>query len=149
MKTSTFVMALVATMGFTDAAGPRDLRVAGALVTAKLDDALVWNARWVLAHEELDVERVSGDIRFAAPLPEGETMLPAPFVTPIEKGGHIVGVHVDGSSAESRMVTASSVQPNIPAHSVHGGPFAEGTSLQIFDAGKRADAVLAERVEGL
>ena len=40
----------------------------------KEDEALVWDTRWVLAPDELEAERVVGDIRFAAPLPEGETM---------------------------------------------------------------------------
>ena len=140
MKTSTFVMALVATMGIANVASARDLRVAGALVTAKQDDALVWNAEWVLAPDELDVDTVSGDIRFAVPLPEGETMLPSSSVTPILEGGHIAGVHVDRSKAEGRMVTAVFVQPQPPAHAPLGVPFADGSAIQIVDADLGAGA---------
>ena len=84
MKTSTFVMALCATMGFVNVASARDLRIAGALVTAKQDEALVWDTRWVLAPDELISERVVGDIRFALPLPEGETMRLDAGATPVE-----------------------------------------------------------------
>lgn len=140
MKTSTFVMALVATMGFANVASAHELRVAGALVTAKQDDALVWSAQWVLAPDELDADAVAGDIRFAAPLPEGETMLPSPFVTPITEDGHIVGVHVDRSRTEGRMVTASFVQPHFAAHSLLGVPLADGSAIQIVDADLGAGA---------
>lgn len=140
MKTSTFVMALVATMGFANAASARDLRVAGALVTAREDDALVWNASWVLTPDELEASEVSGDIRFAVPLPEGETMLPAASVTPITEGGHIVGVHVDRPKEQGRMVNATFLQPQPGAHSLLGVPFADGSAIQIVDADLGAGA---------
>lgn len=133
MKTSTFVMALVATMGIAPVASARDLRVAGALVTAKEDEALVWDTRWVLAPDELEAERVVGDIRFAAPLPEGETMRLDPGADPIVEGGHIVGVHVDRSRDEGRTVRATFVQKGHGAHDPLGVPFAEGSATQILD----------------
>lgn len=133
MKTTTFVMTLVATMGFADAASARDLRVAGALVTAKQDDALVWDTRWVLAPDELEQDRVVGDIRFAAPLPHDETMHVDLGVSPIIDGGHIVGVHVDRSRDEGRTVKATFVQKAPAAHAALGVPFAEGGATQILD----------------
>lgn len=142
MKTSAFLLTVLATMGFADIASARDLRVAGSLVTAKQDDALVWNAQWALAPDELDVEPVAGDIRFAAPLPEGETMLPSVGVMPIVEGGHIVGVHVDRSNREGRTVTASFVQPHPSPHGTLGVPFADGSAIQIVDADLGAGARL-------
>lgn len=142
MKASTFVMALVATMGFADVANARDLRVAGALVTAKQDDALVWNAQWVLTPDELEGDTVSGDIRFAVPLPEGETMLPSSSVTPIIEGGHITGIRVDKPKTEGRMVTAAFVQPQPAPHAPLGVPFADGSAIQIVDADLGAGARL-------
>lgn len=133
MKTSTFVMALVATMGFANVASARDLRVAGALVTAKQDEALVWDARWVLAPDELEPERVVGDIRFAAPLPEEESMRFDLGATPIVEGGHIAGIHVDRSRDEGRTVKATFVQRGHSAHGALGVPFAEGSATQILD----------------
>lgn len=133
MKTSTFVMALVATMGFANASSAKDLRVAGALVTAKQDDALVWDTRWVLAPDELARERVVGDIRFAAPLPEDETMRFDVGVSPIVDDGHIVGVHVDRPRDEGRTVNATFVQRGHGAHAALGVPFAEGSAIQVLD----------------
>lgn len=133
MKTSTFVMALVATMGFANVASARDLRVAGALVTAKQDEALVWDTRWVLAPDELEAERVVGDIRFAAALPEGETMRLDSGTNPILEDGHIVGVHVDRSRDEGRTVRATFVQRGHAAHVALGVPLAEGSAIQILD----------------
>jgi hypothetical protein len=140
MKTSAFVMALVATMGFASVASARDLRVAGGLVTAKQDDGLVWNAQWILTPDELDVQQVSGDIRFAAPLPENEQMLPSIGVAPLVEGRHIVGVHIDRPSEQGRAVTASFVQPQGIAHSPLGVPFADGSAIQIVDTDLGAGA---------
>jgi hypothetical protein len=133
MKTSTFVMALVATMGFANVASARDLRVAGALVTAKQDEAIVWDTRWVLAPDELEQERVVGDIRFAAPLPEDETMHFDWAAKPIVEDGHIVGVHVDRSRDEGRTVKATFVQKGHLPHGDLGVPFADGSAIQILD----------------
>lgn len=143
MKTSAFVLAIVATMGFTNMASARDLRVAGALVTAKQADGLVWNTRWVLAQDELDSERVTGDIRFAVPLPEGETMAihgEVGALTPLVEDGHIVGVHVDRPKDEGRTVDVTFVQKDHVAHGALGIPFAEGTATQIVDTDLGAGA---------
>ena len=142
MKTSTFVMALLATMGFADVASARDLRVAGALVTAKQDEALVWNARWVLAPDELEPQRVVGDIRFAAPLPEKETMHLEAGTTPMVDDGHIVGVHVDRPREMGRTVYATFVQKGHEPHDALGVPFAEGSAIQILDLDLGAGARL-------
>lgn len=140
MKTSAFLLALVATLGFADLAEARDLRVAGSLVRAKQADALVWNTRWVLAADELDEERVAGDIRFAAPLPSTETMPVHPGVVPIVEDGHVVGVSVDRSKDDGRTIDATFVQKVPEAHGPLGVPFAEGSAIQILDTDLGAGA---------
>jgi hypothetical protein len=133
MKTSTFVLALVATMGFTNVASARDLRVTGSLVTARQDEALVWESRWVLAPDELEQNRVVGDIRFAVPLPEDVTMRVAADARPIVEDGHIAGVHVDRSRDDGRTVEATFVQKGHLPHGDLGVPFADGSAIQILD----------------
>lgn len=132
-----FVMVAIATMlvVVTAFAEPeeRELRAAGALVRVRQDEALVWNVRWVLAAEELEDDE-QGVIRFAVPLPPGETLLARPDVTAVIEDGHIVGVRVDKKRGDGRMVEATFVQPGHVAHGVLGVPFADGAAIQIVDA---------------
>lgn len=111
-------------------ADARDLHVAGALVRARQDDALVWEATWVLAYEELDGDP-RGTIRFAAPLPAGEAMLPRAGVAPVVEAGRIVGVRVDRARADGRSVEATFVQPMEAGHAPLGAPVADGAAIQI------------------
>jgi len=137
------LLLIVALLCFTSTAFARmddpPLRVAGALVTVKQDDALVWNVRWVIAHE--DMGKDSAVITFAAPLPKGETMIPRDGVTPVMDDGHIVGVRVD-KWGNDRMVQATFVQPGYTAHGPLGVPFADGTAIQILDSDMGAGARL-------
>ncbi len=133
----TFVITAVATMlvvatAFAEPA-ERELRVAGALVQVHQDEALVWNARWVLAMEDVEDER-AGVIRFAVPLPAGETLVERPDVTAVIEAGHIVGVRVDKRRGEGRTVEATFVQPRYVAHGMLGVPLADGAAIQIVEA---------------
>lgn len=117
-------------------------RIAGALYTPTRTDAgITWDARWTLSLDA-QAELVDGSPRallFAVPLPDGETLDPAPGLTPlVEDGGRIVGVRFTGEALQGRVLRATLRQPiprarnteNVPL----GAPIAAGTALQILDA---------------
>lgn len=140
-----FVMTALATMLVVVTAfaapEPRELRVAGALVRVHQDEALVWNARWVLAPEEVE-DDVNGVIRFAAPLPAGEMLLPRADVSAVVEDGHIVGVRIDRKRGDSRVIEATFVQPGHVAHGPLGVPFVDGAAIQILETDLGAGARL-------
>jgi hypothetical protein len=132
-----FVTTVIATMLVVVTAfaepGERELRVAGALVRVHQDEALVWNARWVLAAEEAEGD-AEGVIRFAVPLPAGETLVARPDLVAVVEDGHIAGVRVDKRREGDRIVEATFVQPGHVAHGPLGVPLADGAAIQIVEA---------------
>jgi hypothetical protein len=128
---------LAARPAHAQAPAQEELHVSGGLVTAeRTDDALVWNARWILAPEEIEDMR-GGVLRFAIPLVEGETLKPASGLTPIVESGRVVGVHVEPDAVSGRAVSATFIQraKQSPGGSaIHlGVPVIAGSAVQIID----------------
>lgn len=138
-----FVFALVLTFSALSAPRARAqgeaVHVMGGLYTpVRTDDRIVWSARWVL--DLSDASAVAGGasrtLRFAAPLPEGETLDPTDGVEPIIEGGRLVGVRIDRRALFDRSVLATLRQPvdkSATAGIAIGAPIAAGTAAQIVD----------------
>jgi len=131
--------------------------VMGGLYTpVRNDDLLVWHARWILSVE--DAEEVSHGatrtIRFAALLPEGETLEAASGIEAMVENDRLAGVRADWRALEGRSVRATLRQPLPRAASTGiplGAPFAVGTATQIVDGdlgkGARLEVAAARGIE--
>ncbi len=149
-----FVFALIlVAMGLAGSPARADdesVRVMGALFTpTRADDRLderaerarseiVWSARWVLSIEDADAvaKGRARVLRFATPLPEGETIDAAPGLAPISANGQLVGVRVGPEAIDGRTVRATLRQPlphGATTKLALGAPVASGTSAQIVD----------------
>jgi hypothetical protein len=130
--------------------------VAAALYVPKVTaEGVEWDARWVLA--AADAAAVHDDdtlvIRFARPLPEGETLwletsAPAleriPTIRGVYENGRMVAVRVPGSLVDGRSVHATLVQRPLPKSTTWlvGAPIGEGTAAQIIDGSLGASSRL-------
>lgn len=131
--------------------------VMGGLYTpARNDEQLVWNARWVLSVEDAEAVSHGGSrtIRFASPLPEGETLDATSGIEAIVENDHLAGVRADWRALEGRSVRATLRQPLAKAASTGiplGAPFAAGTAAQIVDGdlgkGARLEVTGARGIE--
>ena len=120
-------------VGTAHAEPEQDLRVAGARVIVKEDEALVWSTRFILARDATDGERSLGLVRLAVPLPEGETLSPRDGVTPVVEGGRIVALRIESRAVDGRIIDATFVQPGHVAHGPLGVPLADGLAVQIVE----------------
>jgi hypothetical protein len=126
-------------------AEPAPLHLATALYRPTREgDTLAWHARWILAPDA--VQRVLGGepalLRFARPLPEGETLAFAPGVEPVIEDGHLAAVRVTAAGLDLResmighTVRAELVQPlarEARGPFVLGAPIVAGAAVQIVD----------------
>jgi hypothetical protein len=118
-------------------ASPYDIRLAGALFTpTRTDDGLTWHARYVMTPDsamEIDGGAVRA-LRFALPLAEGDTVETSFGIAPLVENGRVVGILVDRSGVDGRLVNAV-----VHQHGAHdgtlrlGAPVGAGTALQIVD----------------
>lgn len=131
--------------------------VTGGLYTpVRAGDQLVWSARWVLDPFDASAiaEGTPRTIRFAAPLPEGETIDRAEGIEPIREGRRLVGIRVDARALRDRSVLATLRQPVAKTETTDillGAPIATGTAAQIVDGdlggGTRLEVTGARGIE--
>ncbi len=126
-------------------AAEREAHVAAGLYVPKATpDGLEWDARWILALDDAAAIRDDDSvvIRFARPLPQGESLWmewPAlsgvPAVRAVYQDGRMVGVRFPGSLVDGRVVRTTLVQRPMPAGDtwVLGAPVAQGTAAQIVE----------------
>lgn len=139
------LLALVAIAGSAHAApggaseDVREERVAGALFTpTRVDDGLEWRVHWVLTPEaaEAIVKGATRAVRFAVPLTAAETVEKTWGVVPFTEAGQVVGVLVDRTGLDGRLVTTIVHQHVARDGGLGvrlGAPVAAGNALQIID----------------
>jgi hypothetical protein len=150
------VLVLLVSVAATAQAAPggapvdgRDARVAAALFTpTRTDDGLEWSVHWVLAPDAAEdiAQGATRLVRFAVPLTAAETIETTWGVAPLTEAGQVVGVLVDRTGTDGRLVSITLHQR--VAHDgslgVHvGAPVAAGSALQIIDGDLGAGARLA------
>ena len=152
-----FVVAMLAlSAGRAHGKGDSAHVVGGLYTPTRVEDRLVWRAQWVLERDDAAeiAEGATRTLRFAVPLPEGESLDPAPGLEPLLDGGRLVGARVDARALAGRSVQATLRQPlardatkAIPL----GAPVAAGAAAQIVDgdlgAGMRLEVTHAKGIE--
>jgi hypothetical protein len=129
-----------------------DVPVAGAaFAPRRVEDGLAWDSRFIVS-ADASFGFTGGPIRFAAPLPAGERMLPAQGLEPIVEGDRIAGLCVQPAALHDRTVHATfvhntTIAPNraIPL----GAPIAEGEAVQIVEttAGETRIEIASDALE--
>jgi hypothetical protein len=109
----------------------------------RTQEGLEWSTRWILS----PAAARSGyplEIRFAAPLPEGERLGFAPGVEAMVENDRIIGLFIHPGTIDGRTVRTTFIQPVKGASTVPlGAPVATGTTTQIIDGVLGPDTRLA------
>ncbi|MBX3201375.1 MAG: hypothetical protein KF894_24785 [Labilithrix sp.] len=110
------------------------LPLAGAhFAPRRVDGGLAWDARFVVTSDATSSFR-GGVLRFAAPLPAGETLVAAPALGAIVEDGRVAGLCVGEDALQERTVSASFIQPLVGDGAIAlGAPIAAGRAVQIVD----------------
>jgi hypothetical protein len=123
--------------------------IAGALYTPAVADggAVTWYARWILTQETVTA-LLDGpmELRFAVPLPAGETLAPRRGVEPVLEDGRLVAVRLTAGALDLResgyRSDVSAVFTQREPRGTLGAPFVAGDAVQILDAAPQGGARL-------
>jgi hypothetical protein len=118
--------------------------LAGALFTIHRPDrakgTIQWESRFIV-ESDASFDFKGGTIRFAVPLPEGESLSPTAGLTPFFEAGRMIGLCVSPETIRDRTIAADFSQP-VEGTSAHplGVPVVKGSTVQIVDTVSSIDA---------